>query len=62
MDEADDSFIAKTAREIQSFRESIFHDADQNIKQAQARQKKNYDKRHALPTFSIGDKVLKKIF
>ena len=40
--------------------EPVCHDADQNIKQEQARQKKNYDKWNAMPTFLIGNKVLKK--
>ena len=33
---------------------------DRNIQQAQAHQKKNYDRRHTDLNFSIGDEVLKK--
>ena len=33
---------------------------DSNIKKAQSRQKKNFDKRHMVPTFEIGKKVLLK--
>lgn len=55
----DDNMLAKRLRGIKCFKESVFHEVDRNIKLAQAHQKKNYDRRHAAPTFSIGDEVLK---
>ena len=38
----------------------MYKNAEQNIIKAQAHQKKNYDRRHAVPKFQKGDVVLRK--
>ena len=52
--------VTKRLRAIKGMKEVVYKEAQHNIEKAQARQKKNYDLRHAVPTFAKGDLVLRK--
>ena len=52
--------VAKRLRSIALLSQHVYKSAEENIKKAQAHQKKHYDLRHAVPAFKKGDLVLRK--
>ena len=61
VDDFDDaSDFIERAKQIKRFKQSVFPEVGKNIQQAQAHQKRNYDRRHAAAKFEIGQLVVKK--
>ena len=56
----DNSQLAKRLKTIKVLSEVVYNDAGQNIVKAQQHQKKNYDRRHAVPMFKRGNLVLRR--
>lgn len=56
----DNPHLAKRLRAIKAMSEVVYKDAEKNITKAQAHQKKNYDRRHAVPMFQRGSLVLRR--
>ena len=48
------------AKSMMDIHRKIIEMAENNIQKAQARQKKNFDKRHLMPSFDLGSLVLLK--
>ena len=56
----DNPQLAKRLKTIKALSEVVYNNAGQNIAKAQAHQKKNYDRRHAVPMFKRGNLVLRR--
>ena len=57
------SLTTTEMEKLASYRRQVIQEAKENIKQAQAKQKETYDRKHAHPhAFQVGSKVLKKDF
>ena len=52
--------ITKRLRPIKALSDVLYKNAKQNIIKAQTHQEKNYNRRHAVPTFKKGDVVISK--
>lgn len=59
-DTHDEDIITRYAKKMLQIQAEIAELAPQNIKKAQARQKKNFDKRHSPPSFEVGANILLK--
>ena len=56
----DKDTMTRYASRMMDIYKHVKDSASQNITKAQARQKKNFDKRHQSPTFTVGTMVLLK--